>query len=172
MLNFLGGKKSNDDTLLESLKAAFKKVKQELDDHLSTINENTADIQELNETILNVEHKIDKLAERLDELELLMNPKFKLDNVELNRKEQEVFAALFIGKGLSLTQLSKVLGITVDAANMYLFNLISKGVPIQKEMVGNVLVFSVDPTFKDMQARRNILKLDQKITKQLLERQN
>ena len=172
IFNFLAGRgKKNDElkNLIDSVRHAFRKVKGELDDHISTINENTGDIQELNETVSQIDHKLDKLTERLDELELIVNPKFRNTNFQLSKREQEVFMALYIGKSLDLKGISKMLGFTTDMVNMYLINMISKGVPIQKELVDDVLVFSIASDFKDLQARRNILNIDPRISKQMVE---
>jgi DNA-directed RNA polymerase specialized sigma subunit len=172
IFNFLAGKKNDEmKNLVDSLRLAFKKVKGELDDHLTTINENTSDVQELNETVLELEHKIDKLTERLDEIELLINPKFRNTNFQLSRREQEVFMALYVGKSMTLSQIAKRLGFTTDMVNMYLINMISKGVPLQKELVDDLLVFSIEPDFKDLQTRRNILNIDPRIAKQMVERE-
>ncbi|MBN1793163.1 sigma-70 family RNA polymerase sigma factor [Candidatus Woesearchaeota archaeon] len=155
--------------LVESIRHAFRKVKGELEDHLGAINENSSDIHEIHETVSELDHKIDKLAERLDELELCVNPKkFRSLSSKLTPREQEVFMALYVGKSMSLSQISKRLGFTADMVNLYLFNLTSKGVPLQKELLDDVLVFSIDPEFKDLQARRNVLNIDPRVSKQMV----
>ena len=170
-MNFLARKNSEEDKiLLDSVKDAFIKVKSEMDDHLLSINENTQDVQELNENLSELDHKINKLTERLDEIELLINPRFKMTNVQLSKREQEVFVGICAEKSISLASLAKRLGFTTDMVSMYIINMLGKGVPIRKELVDDLLVFSIEPEFKDMQSRRNILNLDTKVAPQTAER--
>ncbi|MBN2142155.1 sigma-70 family RNA polymerase sigma factor [Candidatus Woesearchaeota archaeon] len=147
-------------------------MRGELEDHLNAINETGSDLHELSETVNEIDHKIDKLTERVDEMELVVNPrKYSSFNIKLTPREQEVFMALYVSKDMSLSQISKRLGFTPDMVNLYLFNLASKGVPLQKELVDDVLVFSIDPEFKDLQTRRNVLNIDPRITKHLVARE-
>ena len=74
---------------------------------------------------------------------------------------------LYLGKRMPPAQIAKILGFTEDMVNMYILNIISKGVPVRRELVDDVLVFSLDSEFKDLQARRNVLEIDPRIAKQL-----
>ncbi|MBU1198248.1 MAG: hypothetical protein KKF46_01415 [Nanoarchaeota archaeon] len=112
--------------------------------------------------------KINKISERLDELELAVNPhKSEQMDIKLSPREQEVFMILYLSRGKSIQDVSKRLGFTQDRVNLYLMNLMSKGVPVKKEIVDDVLVFSLESEFKDLQARRNILEIDPRIAKTL-----
>lgn len=154
--------------LVSGIKKGFKAVKAELDDHLDSINQNTSEIQASQGVLAEVEAKIDKLSERLDELELVLNPgKLTKSDINLTPREQEVFMSLYLGKAQPPSQIAKLLGFTEDMVNMYLFNIISKGVPVRKELVDDILVFSLDSEFKDLQARRNVLEIDPHISRQV-----
>jgi DNA-binding NarL/FixJ family response regulator len=168
-LKLFSSKNNQEISLIaEGIRKAFKAVKAELNDHLDAINQSTAEIQANQGLLAELEAKVDKLSERLDELELLINPdKAKLVNVKLTPREQEVFMALYLSKGLTEAEVAKHLGFTRQMVDMYLFNLISKGVPVRKELVGDVVVFRIEPDFKDLQARRNVLEIDPRITRQL-----
>lgn len=170
IFNLLGNTKDKESAkLVENIKKAFKAVKAELDDHLEAVNQNTDDIQEVHTILAELDAKIDKLSERIDELGCIIAPtKSKKLDVKLTPREQEVFMALYVGKGLSLIGMAKQLSFTTDMINMYLFNLISKGIPVRKELVDDVLVFSLDPEFKELQARRNVLEIDPRIAKQIV----
>jgi hypothetical protein len=170
IIKFLGNKRqdSGHSKLVESIKKAFKNVKSELDEHLDTINQNTSDIQEFNNILSELDSKIDKLAERMDDFEMNMNPgKARKYDIKLTPREQEVFTILYLSKELALAQIAKQLGFTSDMVNLYIFNLVSKGISINKELIDDVLVFSLDPEFKELQARRNILEIDPRIMRQL-----
>jgi DNA-binding CsgD family transcriptional regulator len=143
-------------------------VKLELDDHLDAINQNTSEIQANQCLVRELESKLEKVSERLDELELMVNPDRtrKLD-IQLTHREQEVFMTLYLNKELSLKDLARRLGFTEDMVNMYLLNILAKGVPIKRELVDDLLVFSLDSEFKDLQARRNVLEINPRIAGQL-----
>ena len=164
------GNKNNKELvkLASSIKKAFGAVKNELDDHLESINQNTSEIQAGQGLLAELEAKVNKLSERLDELELVLNPgKVTRMNIKLTPREQEVFMTLYLGKALPPSQIAKLLGFTEDMVNMYIFNIISKGVPVHKELVDDVLVFSLDSEFKGLQARRNVLEIDPVIARQV-----
>jgi predicted nuclease with TOPRIM domain len=166
--------------LIESIKHAFRKVKlelddlkdevrEELDDNRETFNEINSDYQELEERVADLEHKFDRLIERIDDWELKLNPKFQNKNYQLSKKEQEVYLVLHMGKNMTVTQMAKRLTFTTDMVNLYLFSLINKGVPIQQELINDVLVFSIDAEFRDIQTRKNILNIDPRIARQLVQ---
>ena len=135
---------------------------------MDSINQNTSEIQAGQCLLTELDAKINKLSERLDELDLVINhSKAKRVDVKLTPREQEVFMALYLGKALSIVEISRHLGFTQDMVNMYILNIINKGVPVRKELVEDVLVFSLEPEFKDLQARRNVLEIDPRIAKQL-----
>jgi len=164
-------KKNNREISLmaEGIRKAFRAVKNELDDHLDAINQSTAELQTNQGVLAELDAKIDKLSERLDELEMLVNPdRERFFNIKLTPREQEVFMALYLSKGLSEPQIAKRLGFTEQMVSMYIFNLISKGVPVRKELLDEVVVFRLEPEFKDLQARRNVLEIDPRIAKQFV----
>ena len=169
IFNFLGNNKNKELVkLARGIRNAFKSVKSELDDHLESINQNTSEIQANQGLLTELDAKLDKISERLDELELVVNPdRAKKLDARLTPREQEVFMALYTGKRVSPKQAAKILGFTEDMVNMYILNITSKGVPVRREIVDDVLVFSLDPEFKDLQARRNVLEIDPRIAKQV-----
>lgn len=143
-------------------------MREELDDYRESFNDINSDYQELDERVSELEHKFDKLLERIDDWELKFNPKFQNKNYQLSKKEQEIYLVLHMGKNMTLAQMAKRLMYTTDIVSMHLFSLIGKGVPIQRDMVSDLLVFSIDPEFRDMQTRKNILNIDPKIARELV----
>jgi DNA-binding NarL/FixJ family response regulator len=154
--------------MAQAIRKAFRAMKAELDEHLDAINQNTSEIQANQGLLSELEAKMDKLAERLDELEFLVNPdKFRKMDVRLTPREQEVFMTLYINKELSSSQIAKRLGFTEEMVNAYIFNLLSKGVPVKRELADDLVVFSLESDFKELQARRNVLDIDSRIARQL-----
>lgn len=152
------------------LDTAFKKVRSEFDMQLDSINQNTNEIQATNEYMAELESKIDRLNERLDELQLILNPDNSFENfdVTLSVREQEVFLVLYTSPNeLNYKQVARLLGLTEELVNQYVFNMISKGIPIKKSYKDDVLFVLLDKRFKDLQARRNIVKINESISMQL-----
>lgn len=162
---------SKFEMLKESLKTAFKQIKNEFNEHLETINQNTTEIQGLYDYISEVEQKIDKLNERLDELQMTINPDMNYEQfqVELTHREQEVFMMLYAEPNkVTPMEMARKLGFTDEMVHRYIYNLITKGIPIIKHYEKDEMLLTLDHRFKDLQARRNILKINESISQQLL----
>ncbi len=160
------------DQLKHGLKLAFKDIKSEFSEHLESINQNTGEIQSLYDYVAEVEHKIEKLSERIDELQMSVNPDLSHDqfSVELTHREQETFMVLYAASDdLSAKDVARRLGFTDEMVNRYVYNLITKGIPVIKQYSEGELKLKLDHKFKDLQARKNVLKIDEAISKQLLE---
>jgi len=153
-----------------SVKKAFESIRDELNVHLDTINQNTSEVQSIYDYLGELDSKIEKLSERIDEMQMFINPSYdtKFD-VELTHREQEVFLVLYAETNRTTAkEIARKLGFTDEMVNRYVYNLISKGIPILKHFVDNQLFLHLDLKFKDLQARKNILKIDESISKQLL----
>lgn len=125
-------------------------------------------MQEFGGFLSELEAKMDKLTERLDDLEMRLNPaKQANSDIKLTLREQEVFMVLYLGKIFTSAEIAKRLGFTEDMVNLYLINIITKGVPVVKELMDDLLVFSLEPEFKDLQARRNVLEIDSRVAQQI-----
>jgi len=88
-------------------------------------------------------------------------------DIKLTLREQEVFMILYLGKRFTTIDIAKRLGFTEGMVNLYLINLITKGVPVVKELLDDLLVFGLEPEFKDLQARRNVLEIDSRVAQQI-----
>lgn len=155
--------------LKNNLKGAFASIKDDLDMHLDSINQNTNEIQSSNEQLVELELKLEKLADRVDELHLLLNPALAhehFENIKLNAREQEMFMHLYMVEDrVPMSFLARNACIPIDLCDSLLNNLIRKKIPIIRQLVDNVLYVSLDYNFKDLQARKNILKIDMAVSK-------
>jgi len=70
-----------DSSKDKKIKASFKKIRTEMDDHLDAINENTNELVSVADYIAELEAKIVKLGERLDEAEM------KISDLKKNRTD-------------------------------------------------------------------------------------
>ncbi|MBC8494602.1 hypothetical protein H8D36_00445 [archaeon] len=157
--------------LKSNLTGIFKSVKDELDIHLDSINQNTNEIQSNYETISQMEVKIDKLTEKIDEMQMQLNPNaymYNVDNVVLSMREQELFLGIYTEEDrISMPGLSRKLGLTLPMCEALINSIKIKGVPIVRQLVNEVMHVSLDYTFKDLQARKNLLKIDATVTQMM-----
>lgn len=156
--------------LNKKLREEFATIKQEFEEHLQAINENTNEIASNFEYVSEIEAKLDRLSERVDKIQMFLESNSGLsisrrnfDVKRLNRKEQQVFLVIYTleeEKGsLAYGDISKKLGISENLAASYVTSLIEKGVPIIKRYFNSKPYFGLDPEFKTLQAKENILQL-------------
>lgn len=172
-------KKSEDSKLVEAgLKQAFSKIKEEFAEHLEAINENTNEIQSNYEYLCELEARIDKLAERIDEICMFIkhpsaaDQSKEYDIAPLTKNEQEVFQALYAfvnAKGdASYKELGRRCGLTEGLIQSYVTNLIEKGVPVQKKYLNNDVLLTIDRRFCELQAKENILGINEVISEKVM----
>lgn len=155
------------------VKEILKQVREEFDEHLDAINDNTNEIQTNYEFLCRLEAKVEKLNERLDEIQILLNPNHeKQKNVlvqTLTKHEKEVFLVLYeAGENfVTYLEIGKHLGLTEDLVREYVMNLIAKGIPIVKRYVNNKAYIKVDTEFRNLQTKENIVEIQPTITKKV-----
>ena len=157
--------------ITKTLKGEFTKIKHDFEEHLQAINENTNEIAANYEYICELESKLDKLSERVDQIQMYMGTNSsiviaKRNNFEvkrLNKMEQEVFLVIYTleeEKGsLTYWDIAKKLNISEQLAGSYITSMIEKGVPIIKRYINARPYLKLDPEFKTLQAKENILQL-------------
>tara|TARA_Y100000031_G_C8197269_1_gene374340 strand:+ start:208 stop:702 length:495 start_codon:yes stop_codon:yes gene_type:complete len=155
----------------EQLQRAFQAIKKEFEEHLDGINKNTEEIQTLFGYLQEVEGKVDKLMERLDTIEFST----EIENgntttaIELNIREQEVFTVIYCSEeAIQTEEIAKRLGFTPSMINSYIYRIISKGVPLIRDFKEEKSYIKLDPSFKDLQMRKNILKIDESVSRTML----
>jgi NTP pyrophosphatase (non-canonical NTP hydrolase) len=171
-----------------ALKASFSKIKFELDDQREAINENTNEIQSNFEYVDELDKKIDKLSERLDDLNLYLaniarvlnidtidieEQRFEQLKISLTRHEKEVFSIIYVmceqDVKPTLKRLSTRLGYTTEMTKNYLLQLMDKGIPLSITKGDNDLIIDLDPAFRRVQTRKNIVGLDSSLMAQFSE---
>ena len=157
--------------LNRKLKAELVKIRHEFEEHLQAINENTNEITANYEYICETESKLDRLSERLDQIQTHLEsiygtPVAKRNNFDvkrLNKREQEVFLVIYTleeEKGsVTYLDIAERLGISEQLAANYVTSIIEKGVPIIKRYFGSKPHLRLDPEFKTLQIKENILQL-------------
>lgn len=159
------------------LKEAFAKVKEEFSEHLQAINENTNEIQSNYEYLCELDAKIEKLAERLDEVAMFVQhpscaqKRNSFEVAPLTKNEREVFQAVYTlvnEKGqASYVEVGRRCALSEELVQSYVTNLIEKGVPISKKYMGKEVFLMLDPAFCELQAKENILQIDETISEKV-----
>ncbi|RMF55699.1 hypothetical protein D6745_01295 [Candidatus Woesearchaeota archaeon] len=154
------------------LQCAFSKIKEEFDDHLNAINENTNEIQSNYEYICKLDAKIDKLSEQIDELKMMFHHALKSkipglhdfpESIQLTPHEKEVFLELYKLNGdkgtVTYQNLARNTGFSEALVMNYVTTMIAKGVPIIKAYKNGRVSLKIDDEFRYQQAKRDIVGL-------------
>lgn len=159
--------KKEDSSQLEQydqrIRAAFKAVKDEMDDHLTSINENTEETQEIQDRVSEIESKVDKLKEQVDEIHLMLSQLTAQNKkYELSDSEKRVFMVLYAVEltPLSYADISMRTGLTELTVKAHIFSMINKAIPILERQIDGQSFFRLDKKFKELQAKENILQID------------
>jgi hypothetical protein len=148
-------------------------VRKELDEHLSTINENTNEVQSNYEFLMELDSKMQKLSERLDEIQMRLDPSFKRDEAicvsPLTKREQEVFLIIYSTQDSLLTyhDVACRIGLAETMVETYVTSLITKGIPVIKSYRGHRTYLRLDEKYRGTQAKNDILKLNEAIVERL-----
>jgi len=160
----------------KEISSSLKEAKDELDEHLMSINQNTNEIQTNYEYLCELDSKIEKLKERIDEITMflgLSRPKQQYKVSPLTKSEKEVFLVLYTKgeeKGyLTYKEIAKCLAQSENLVMNYITNLIEKGIPIIKKYANNKVYIKLDPSFKGLQAKENIVGIDETISIEMLD---
>lgn len=146
-------------------------IREQLEDHLAAINENTNEIQSNFEALCEINDKVEKLFERLDRIEGVLfgvEQPVSYNIKPLSKKEKEVFLALYsLLEALpyaTYEQLGRKLCLTEPLVASYITNLIAKGVPVRKRFLEKRAILTLDQKFKELQAKQNILGIDAQLS--------
>jgi ribosomal protein S25 len=157
----------------EKFKQLISQFEEALDEHLISINDNTDEIQSNYAYLSELDNKIAKLNEKIDDIyhilsdhtgkKLKKTPSFE-DIDPLTEKEKSVFLNLYSEYNpISYADLAKKMNLSIDLTRQYLVNLMEKGIPIRKIYKNTRPFVLLDPKFKNLQAKKNILKIEQRI---------
>jgi len=145
----------------------LRHIREQLEDYLTSINQNTEEIQANNEIIYQQGQQITKLKEMILEMGMSPFPRVKAEMVEppLTSREQEVFLLLYTSEGfISQTEIAKRLGLTLALVRQFITSLMEKGVPITRKGIGTEVLMELDSEFKEIQARENVAGINEQLT--------
>ena len=158
--------------------AAFKKIKEERDEHLESINQLTSELQTAFEYITELEIKVEKVKEITDDLQmfknsLLLSDKSHFSNIVLSLEEQKLFLTLYVfgeKEPLSRDFLRKKMDISDDAVKNLFSSLLAKKIPIVKERIGAEWHFNLDARFRELQSKENLIVIHESVSKGIYEK--
>jgi len=138
-----------------------------------TLNENTNEMQANYEYLMELDSKIQKLNERIDELHMVMNPNFKKDKAvcasPLTKLEQEVFLIIFTTTDTLLTykDIANRTGLSETMVEKYVTSLVVKGIPVIKIYRNTRTYLRLDERYRLHQAKNDLLKLNEAIIQRM-----
>jgi len=127
--------------------------------------------------LCNIDSKIDKLNEKIEEIQLfikyLANEKNRDDkkkpthnHIFLTTREKEVFLALYTI--ITYKAISRRIGLTEFMVREYIINLIEKGIPVIKKYVNHEVYLDIDQKFRHMQAKENLVDINESMAKRFV----
>ncbi len=131
------------------------KVKEEMEDHLEAINSNTNEIMSNYEYLCQIDARLAKVEEKIDDLLLASGihatsryHDFKMPR--LTKNEQELFDFLVAQERvISYRELAFKLALSQTLLSDYMAGLIAKSIPVSKRYSGSDILVSLDPKFQD-----------------------
>ena len=152
---------TSDDVLFKTnLSQILEAVREELDDHRESINENTTEIQTNHEFLAQMDEKIDKLAARIDELTMIVKGRSEKKEVKikaLTKREKEIFQSIYaLGSTehfITYRAIARNLSISEPLVAQYVANLAEKGIPLVKRYSSSRVYINLDKSFREKQAK-------------------
>ncbi len=152
------------------IRNSFKTVKEEFEDHLDSINENTEEIQSQHESLAELNRKIEKLNERMDHVSAMVKELINERNsISLEPEEQRVFLVLYMHEEgfLSFKEIMGRTHFSSEHCRNIISSMLDKGVKLRREIKEGKLYFKLNPYFKARQVRENIVRIDPSVIRQM-----
>jgi len=144
------------------MRKEIEKIKQALDEQVAAINDNSSEIQALFDYLREIEVKLDKAVQRLDTMQLTHDEKMgeKRLITPLNKMEMKLFLVLYTEEmPMTFIEIAKKAELAFALVPEYISSLVSKGIPLHRTFVNNQLFLKLDPAFKEVQAKENVVNL-------------
>lgn len=139
----------------------LSRIHEVLEEHRSAINENTEEIQSLFDYLNEVEMKLEKLTQRLEQFQLRVgHTEEKVQLAPLTQLERKVFLVLYTEEmPLSLKEIVERSEFSPDFVRECVSSLIKKGIPLQRSFLNEQVFIRLDHKFKELQAKENVINL-------------
>ncbi len=164
----LSNKETYDD-IFEHLDNLSSGIREEFDEHLDAINENTEEISIQNSAICEIDNRLNKLEEKLDKVHFMFKQMLSRSvvSVDLSKDEQKVFLMLYTHEGfLSANDICDKSDIDKSLVEESLMALMDKGIPVEREILNKGVYFRLGKEFKLRQAKEEMVHVDHEIKQQ------
>ena len=143
------------------MKKKYDVIRTALEDHLKSINENSTEIQALFDYFKEFEIKVERLSQRLDQLQLNNDQPLENNSVlPLNAVEKKVFLVLYTEETpLSYPEIAQRTSQPIMLIPELISSLTNKGIPFARSFVNNQVFLKIDSRFKERQAKENLVNL-------------
>ncbi|MBI2662615.1 hypothetical protein HYX11_04110 [Candidatus Woesearchaeota archaeon] len=144
------------------MRKEIEKIKLALDEQVAAINDNSSEIQALFDYLREIEVKLEKVAQRLDTIQLAHDEKIgeKRLITPLNKTEMKLFLVLYTEEmPMTFVEIAKKAELALTLVPEYISSLVSKGIPLHRTFVNNQLFLKLNPAFKEVQAKENVVNL-------------
>lgn len=147
-------------SVVEALKEQHHRVQRQCEEHLQSINENTTEIQALFDYLHELDLKIEKLAQRVDVVQLSNQQSEKPAIYPLTTIEKHIFLALYTeGMPITIGEIAEKTGLSAAVIHEQITTLAQKGIPVLRTVANNQLFVKLNEEFKELQARENVVNL-------------
>lgn len=137
---------------------AFEHIRQQFEEHLSAINDNAFEVQALFDYLHEIDLKLDKVTQRLDQLQLMQHLPAAPATYSLTHMETKIFLALYTEEvPLAFKEIAAKTNLPYSLVPEYISSLVEKGIPMVRSFYNDKLFLQLDPHFKEMQAKQNVV---------------
>jgi DNA repair exonuclease SbcCD ATPase subunit len=152
------------ENLRGELRVVFSKIKEEFEDHLESINQNTIEIQSSFEYLSRIANRLEKIEQRLARLETDVPREEPQETVILTRDEEEVYALLLESARqrqlLDYEQIARKINVSKTFCAHLVVNLVDKGVPIIKKFSNGEVLLEIEQSFLERVPLINVVTID------------
>ncbi len=143
------------------MKKEFEAIRKQLEEHLLAINENTSEIQAMLDYLQELEVKIEKVSQRMDLLQMQESSAKAKQAIEpLTQLEKKIFLTLYTEEApLTFQEISGKTSLHCSLVSDLISSIVHKGVPLQRTCFNEQLFFKLEPKFKELQAKENVINL-------------
>lgn len=162
-----GGRKEDENSshLREELRVVFSKIKEEFEDHLESINQNTIEIQSSFEYLSRLANRVEKIEQRIARIDLdTSRERREVETVLLTRDEEEVFAILADSTRkrqlVTYERLAQMADVSKTFGAHLVASLIEKGIPVIKKFSNGSVFLELEQKFVEHEIKVNVVTLD------------
>lgn len=154
----------------QMIRSSFKVVNEEFEDHLDAINENTQEIENQYESLCELNRKLEKLNERIDQISSMVKELVnERGSISLTLDEQRIFFVLYMHDDgfISFDDIAGRTHFNPDYARELITAMLDKGIKLTREIRDGKLHLKLNPYFKARQIRESIVKIDPAVVRQM-----